>query len=425
MNYITSTSKNEKELLERFLRYVKTYSESNSNTADKGIIPSTPQQKDFAQMLASEMITIGLSNVQVTEFCYVYGDICATEGYENKPAFCLLAHLDTVDEVTGKNVMPSVHRNYDGSVINLADKGLLDPLRDSALAQAAAEQDTIITTDGTTLLGADDKAGIAIIMTAVSFIISHKEIKHGKIEVIFSPDEETGHGMDKVPVNLISAKRAYTVDGGHIGQLETECFNAVGTTVTFSGKAAHTGDARAAGMINAVSMVSSFTMNLPGRQSPETTDNREGFYGPLEISGNIEKAGVYLLLRDFTLEGIESRKKIVEQLAEAVAASFGGSVEIVHKQQYLNMKKGLDAHPEIVQDLEKAYRESGIEPVNTPIRGGTDGSRLTEMGIPSPNIFTGAHNYHSRTEWASLNQMDKAADVIINLAGIVSGEYNA
>lgn len=425
MNYITSASKEEKELLERFLRYVKTYSESSSAEADKGVIPSTPQQKDFARMLASEMITIGLSSVQITDFCYVYGVLPASEGCGKAPSFCILSHLDTVDEVTGKNVNPSVHADYDGSVISLAGGSVLDPSRDSALAQAAAERDTIITTDGTTLLGADDKAGIAAIMTAVSFIAAHREIRHGQIEVIFSPDEETGHGMDKVPLNLISSKRAYTVDGGHIGQLETECFNAVGTTVTFTGKSAHTGDARAAGMVNAVSMVSSFTANLPVRQSPETTDKREGFYAPLEISGTIEKASIYLLLRDFTLDGIEKRKKIVGQLADAVASSFGGSVEIVHKQQYLNMKQNLDAHPEVVQDLEKAYRKSGVEPINTPIRGGTDGSRLTEMGIPTPNIFTGAHSFHSRTEWASLSQMGKAADIVINLARIISGECDA
>jgi tripeptide aminopeptidase len=425
MNYITRSSEEEKELLERFLRYVRTYSESNSNTADKGIIPSTPQQKDFAQMLASEMVTIGLSNVQITDFCYVYGVLPASEGCGNAPAFCILSHLDTVDEVTGKNVKPSVHTDYSGSIIKLAGSCVLDPAKDNALAQAALERDTIITTDGNTLLGADDKAGIAAIMTAVSFIAAHNEIKHGQIEVLFSPDEETGHGMDKVPINLIASKRAYTADGGHIGQLETECFNAVGSTITFTGKAAHTGDARAAGMVNAVSMVSAFIANLPGHQLPETTDKHEGFYAPLEMSGNLEKASVYLLLRDFSADGIEQRKKIVGQLAEAIAASFGGSVEIVHKQQYLNMKQELDAHPEVVKDLEEAYRASGIEPVNTPIRGGTDGSRLTEMGIPTPNIFTGAHNFHSRTEWASLNQMGKAADVIINLARIISGEHNA
>ena len=422
MNYIVKSSIEEKTLLERFLRYVTTYSQSDSLQADKGIIPSTPQQKDFAQMLASELTGSGLSHVTVTPFSYVYGVLSPSSGCETVSPFMVLAHLDTVDEVSGKDVHPSVYKNYSGSVIQLAGKSILDPAKDPALVQAGTEHDTIITTDGRTLLGADDKAGIAAIMTAVSYLSSHPELKHGKIEVVFSPDEETGHGMDHVPLDLITSKRAYTVDGGHIGELETECFNAVGTTVTFTGKAAHTGDARAKGMVNAVSMVSAFTAALPGRQAPETTDGRQGFYAPLEMSGNLEKASVYLLLRDFTEDGIEKRKKIVEDIARTVAQSFCGEVSVEHKQQYLNMKRGLDAHPEVVHDLEKAYRLAGIEPVNNPIRGGTDGSRLTELGIPTPNIFTGAHSFHSRSEWASLTQMAKAADVIISLAQIVTGE---
>jgi tripeptide aminopeptidase len=422
MNYIVKSSIEEKTLLERFLRYVKTYSQSDSLQAEKGIMPSTPQQKDFAQMLASELTVSGLSNVTVTPFSYVYGVLSPSSGCETVPPFMVLAHLDTVDEVNGKDVHPAVYENYSGTVIQLAGKSILDPAKDPALVQAGTEHDTIITTDGRTLLGADDKAGIAAIMTAVSYLSSHPELKHGRIEVVFSPDEETGHGMDHVPLDLITSKRAYTVDGGHIGELETECFNAVGTTVTFTGKAAHTGDARAKGMVNAVSMVSAFTAALPGRQAPETTDGRQGFYAPLEMSGNLEKASVYLLLRDFTEDGIEKRKKIVEDIAHTVAQSFSGEVSVEHKQQYLNMKRGLDAHPEVVHDLEKAYRSAGIEPVNNPIRGGTDGSRLTELGIPTPNIFTGAHSFHSRSEWASLTQMAKAADVIISLAQIVTGE---
>ena len=422
MNYIVKSSLEQKTLLERFLRYVKTYSQSDSSQADKGVMPSTPQQEDFAQMLSAELTDSGLSHVIVTPFSYVYGALSPSSGCETVSPFMLLAHLDTVDEVSGKDVHPSVYENYSGNVIQLAGKSILDPAKDPALVQAGTEHDTIITTDGRTLLGGDDKAGIAAIMTAVSYLSSHPELKHGKIEVVFSPDEETGHGMDHVPLDLITSKRAYTVDGGHIGELETECFNAVGTTVTFTGKAAHTGDARAKGMVNAVSMVSAFTAALPGRQAPETTDGRQGFYAPLEMSGNLEKANVYLLLRDFTEDGMEKRKKIVEDIARTVAQSFNGEVSVEHKQQYLNMKRGLDAHPEVIHDLEKAYRSAGIEPVNNPIRGGTDGSRLTELGIPTPNIFTGAHSFHSRSEWTSLTQMAKAADVIINLAQIVTGE---
>ncbi|QNL96745.1 peptidase T [Treponema sp. Marseille-Q4132] len=419
MNYIKKNSQEEKELLERFLRYVKTYSESDSNKADEGIMPSTPQQRDFANMIAEEMKAAGLENVHVTEFCYAYGVLPASEGFENVPPFCLLSHMDTVDEVTGKNVNPVVHENYDGALIELAETNPLDAASDEALAQAARERDTIITTDGHTLLGADDKAGIAAIMTAISYLKAHEEIKHGKIEVIFSPDEETGHGMDKVPLESIQSKRAYTVDGGHIGELETECFNAVGTTIVFTGKSTHTGTARKAGMINSIAMASHFVSSLPITERPETSDGMAGFYAPIEFTGTIEKSTVYLLLRDFDGENMKKRQKTVEALAEAAALSFGGNAKVTHKTQYFNMKQKLDEHPEVVRDLKAAYRKAGVEPVFIPIRGGTDGSRLTEMGIPTPNIFTGGHNYHSRMEWASLNQMCKAADILINLAGII------
>ena len=419
MNYITKNSNEQKQLLTRFLRYVKTYSESDSTAADNGVFPSTPQQRDFARMLATELAAIGLANVQVTDFSYVYGVLPASPGCESISPFCVLAHVDTVDEVTGKNVNPQVHENYDGKHIDLAHGVLHAPETDAALAQAASERDTIITTDGNTLLGADDKAGIAAIMTAMSYLAAHKEIAHGKIEVVFSPDEETGHGMDKVPLELIQSKRAYTVDGGHIGELETECFNAVGTTVTFTGKAAHTGSARKAGMINAIDMAATFVTLLPSRELPETTDGLEGFFAPLDITGTIEQSSVYLLLRDFESDAMQKRMALVEQLAHAVAAAVGGSVEVTHKTQYVNMKHKLNEQPAVAGDLIKAYEAAGVVPVFTPIRGGTDGSRLTELGIPTPNIFTGAHNFHSRAEWASLSQMCKAADVLINLAQIV------
>ncbi|MBQ9630576.1 MAG: peptidase T, partial [Treponema sp.] len=209
MNYITKSSKEEKELLERFLRYVKIYSESNPQNADAGIIPSTEQQKEFAKILASELKEMGLCDVQVTENFYVYANLPASKGAENVQSFCLLSHIDTSNEVTGKNVNPQVHENYDGKIISLSNNVTHDPSTDKALTQAASEKDTIITTDGNTLLGADDKAGLAIIMTALSYLVSHQEIRHGKIEIIFSPDEETGHGMDKVPLHLLSSKRAY------------------------------------------------------------------------------------------------------------------------------------------------------------------------------------------------------------------------
>ncbi len=404
-------------LLERFLRYVKVWSESDSQKADEGVQPSTQRQWDFAKMLASELTLSGASKVQITDYCYVYGMLKASEGLEKVPPICYMAHMDTVEEVTGKDVNPQIHKNYDGTVISLNCGVVLDPDRDENLA--AAKGQTVITTDGTTLLGADDKAGVAAIMTAISYLAAHSEIKHGPIEIIFSPDEETGHGMDHIPLDLIRSKCAYTVDGGHIGELETECFNAYKSEITFTGVSAHTGSARGK-LVNAITMASAFLSSLPRQESPETTDGFQGFFAPMTISGSIESARLTIFLRDFSSQGMEKRKTIVSTLAEAAALSFGGKVDVVHTEQYQNMKEGLAKNPEVVQNLVKAYEKAGIQPVFPPIRGGTDGSRLTEMGIPTPNIFTGGHNYHSRSEWCSLEQMASAADVLINLAQIAA-----
>ena len=420
MKYITQKEQN--ELLERFLRYVKIYTTSNSEKADKGIQPSEEREYDLANILAEELKALGLTGIQITEHCYVYGALPASAGLEKVPPYCLIAHMDTAGEVTGKDVKPQIIKKYDGRILELKCGVTLDPAKDAALLQAAQEKDTIITTDGTTLLGADDKAGIAEIMTCLAYLKAHSEIKHGKIEVIFSPDEETGHGMDNVPLNLLSSKRAYTVDGGHIGELEDECFNAWKSDITFTGHSVHTGSARDGGLVNAVTMAASFVANLPRHEAPETTDNVQGLYAPLEMDCSIEKSHIMLLLRDFTLDGMEKRKKFITSLAKVTADSFGGKVKVVHTQQYLNMKEKLNEHPEVVEDLFTAYKLSDITPVNIPIRGGTDGSRLTEMGIPTPNIFTGGHNYHSRSEWASLTQMASAADILINLAEIIGGK---
>ena len=401
-------------LLERFLRYVKTYSESSSENADNGIMPSTPQQKDMAALLASEMKKIGLQDVQTTEFCYTYGYLPASKGCEDIPSIALLAHIDTVEEVTGKDVKPIVHKDYDGTPIKLPYGITLDPAVDKYLALAGKEHDTIISSDGSTLLGADDKAGVSEIMTAVEFMISHPELKHGKIEVMFSPDEETGHGMDKVPLDLLKSKQCYTVDGGHLGELETECFNAYKSDVVFTGKSKHPGDARP-DMVNAVNLASAFVASLPHNEMPETTDGYIGFYAPMAISGTVEEATVNLILRDFTMEGMKKKMHVVDLVAEATAAALGGTVKVTHTQQYLNMKQKLDENPSVVNNLISAYENAGITPTFPPIRGGTDGSRLTEMGIPTPNIFTGGHCYHSRYEWASFSQMIKATEVLIQL----------
>jgi tripeptide aminopeptidase len=402
-----------KELLNRFTKYVQIWSTSDSEKADAGIQPSTERQAEFAKILESEMKEMGLQDVQTTKHCYVYGSLPATAGLEDREPLCLIAHMDTVEEVSGENVKPVIHENYSGERIVLDSGDIIEPKCDADLAEAGRNGETIITSDGNTLLGADDKAGIAEIMTAVSEIIS-KKLKHGKIELLFSPDEETGHGMDNVPLNLLQSKRAYTVDGGHIGELETECFNAYKSDITFTGKSKHTGNARP-DMVNAISMAASFLQNLPKNEAPETTDGKQGFFAPMAVEGTIEQAKVCVFLRDFGKGGMARRKMIVENLAKMTAELFGGKVEVKHTFQYENMKDKLEENPGVVESLVSAYKKAGVEPRFVPIRGGTDGSRLTEMGIPTPNIFTGGHNYHSRTEWASLEQMAKAREILVQL----------
>jgi len=412
MNKISENKDYTKRLLDRFVKYVKIWSESDGNAADKGVFPSTERQWDMARILENDMKELGMSDVQIKD-CYVYGRL--PSNCDSSYSILFLAHMDTVDEVTGKDVKPQIFENYDGREIRLECGVVHSPKSDEALTQAAEKRETIITSDGSTLLGGDDKCGIAAILTAIEYLQKNKEEKHCNIEVIFSPDEETGHGMDKVPMELIKSKFAYTVDGGNIGELESECFNAWAAEVNFTGKACHTGDAKKGKMVNAVSMAGKFLSLLPHTMTPETTEHYEGFIAPMEVAGSIDSAKVQLLLRSFSPEEIELEKKVVSDCAEAAAISFNGKVQVDFREQYKNMKEKMDQHPEVLERLRDAYRQAGVEIVEKPIRGGTDGSRLTEMGIPCPNIFTGGHKYHSRYEWVSLNQMAKAADILINL----------
>lgn len=379
-----------KALLERFLRYVQIWTTSDSSRADEGFQPSTDRQFVFASLLKKELEDLGLSDTSITDKCYVYARLPASSKEAKAKPLCLLAHLDTVEECSGQNVKP-VLTQKDG--------------------------DTIISSDGTTLLGADDKAGVAEIMETLAFFKANPAAEHGEIEVCFSPDEETGHGMDNVPLDLINSKQAYTVDGGGCGQIETECFNAFKTEITFSGISCHTGTARGK-MVNAAVMAATFVASLPRHEAPETTEGFEGFYAPMEISGTIETAKVTVFLRDFTDEGMQKRRQFIETLAKTVAQSFGGEAKVKHIFQYANMKEKFEKSPQTVQKLVEACRNSGIEPVFPPIRGGTDGATLTAKGIPTPNIFTGGHDFHSRSEWASLNEMCKALEVLIKLCSV-------
>lgn len=407
-------------LLENFLSYVKIWTTSDSQKADEGIQPSTEIQLDLARLLQNQLSSLGIES-NLSKNGYLCARISATKGYENSDSVGFLAHLDTVEELSGKNVKPQVIKNYDGKSITLNDEISIAIEENPELLQCKGQ--TIITSDGTTLLGADDKAGIAEIMTAIQ-ILQDKKIPHGQIEIIFSPDEETGHGMDNVPLEWIESKQCYTVDGGDLGEIEAECFNAYKSEITFTGKTLHTGSARP-NMVNAVTMAAKFVSMLPQNESPEATDGYLGFYAPMEISGSMESATVTVFLRDFEDSGMKRRIETIDLLAQTCKSLFpNGTVETKHTFQYKNMKQVLDKNPHVMQNLIEAVKNVGIEPVIRQIRGGTDGSRLSEMGLPTPNIFTGGHNFHSRTEWACLEQMEYSVKTILELIKIYSERKN-
>ncbi len=396
--------------LPRLLRYVKFWTESDRTVADT---PSTPGQWDLARALADELRSMGLADVELTGSCYVVARLPATSGRERAPVVGLMAHMDTASDVSGKDVKPLVHEAYDGKMIALAEGRSIDPAEYPDLG--ARVGDTIVTSDGTTLLGADDKAGVAEIMALAEHLIAHPEIEHGPLEIIFTPDEETGKGLPDFPRDLVRSSVCYTMDGGTQGELEAECFNAYKAAVVFSGRVIHLGTARGK-MANAVTMAAVFVSMLPRSESPEATDGYYGYYCPLDIKGDAEKAVLEVFLRDFEEEGMRRRLAALEAFARATEAQFpGGSVAVKAELQYLNMKRKLDEHPQALELLLRAAETAGTKPFYKPIRGGTDGSRLTEMGIPTPNVFTGGHNYHSRHEWASAAEMVAAVETLVEL----------
>lgn len=397
-------------MVERFIRYVKVDTQSDRHIED---IPSTKGQWDLAWMLESELKALGLSDVSLDNHCYLIARVPASPGMENKPSIGLMAHMDTASDVTGANVKPALVKDYQGNAIELSAGYVLDPKNYADLAEHIG--DTIITTDGTTLLGADDKAGVAEIMTAVEYLVKHPEIKHGPIEIFFTPDEETGKGMDKFPLAKAKSIACYTFDGGKAAEIESECFTAYSVHAEFSGQVIHIGAARGK-LANAVAMAAGFVSLLPRSESPEATDEWFGYYCPIEINGSLEHAELDVYLRDFTNAGMERRIEAIKAFAKTVEAQYPlGKVSLTIKKQYLNMKEELDKHPDVLSNLVKAIEMTGVEHGMRPIRGGTDGSRLTEMGIPTPNVFTGGYNYHSRYEWASVSEMSMAVQTIVNL----------
>ncbi|MDR2542901.1 MAG: peptidase T [Treponema sp.] len=397
-------------IVPRFLEYVRYDTESDRRVSQT---PSTPGQWDLARALYKELLELGLTDVKITEHCYVIARLPATKGREGEPCIGFLAHLDTASDVSGKDVCPIYVKNYDGEKITLANGLCLDPVKDPDLATHKGK--AIIHCDGTTLLGADNKAGIAIIMTAVEYLAANPNITHGPIEIIFTPDEETGKGLPEFPLNEIKSIYCYTVDGGPVGEIECECFNAWKADIEFTGKAIHIGHARGT-LANATLMASTYAALLPRNESPEATDGYYGYFCPMEISGNLESASLEVFLRDFDAVGMERRLLALDVFAKTVESQFPGGRVIVKKQaQYYNMKEKINEKPDALNRLIQALSNAGIKYRLKPVRGGTDGSRLTEIGIPTPNIFTGGRNFHSRLEWVSVSEMSIACKLIVEL----------
>jgi tripeptide aminopeptidase len=369
-------------------------------------------------MLVNELTTLGLTDVTMDEHGYVMATIPATSA-KRVPVIGFIAHVDTSPEMPGQDVRPIVHRNYDGQDLVLPDDPatVLRASEDAALAAHIGHD--IVTASGLTLLGADDKAGVAEIMAAAEHLVRHPEIPHGTIRVGFTPDEEIGRGANHFDVGRFGAVCAYTLDGGGAGELEWESFAADAMTITFKGFNTHPGYAKNR-MVNAVKLAATFISRLPGdRLSPETTDGYEGYVHPHLIDASVDRTSVRLLIRDFSTPGLEGKEAMVERLARDVVAEHPkASVEIRIAESYRNMREILEGYPEVVECAREAIRRTGLTPIERPIRGGTDGSRLSFMGLPTPNLFAGEHNFHSRLEWVSAQDMEKAVETIVHLCRV-------
>ena len=401
------------DVLERFLRYVRIDTQSAYGQATT---PSTEKQLDLSRLLESELRELGLDDVRLDEFGYVYGSL---PGIEDAPAIGLIAHVDTSPDVTGTNVQPQVVRRYDGGRIVLAgdERQVLDPEEQPALAEKAGHD--LVTTDGTTLLGADDKAGVAEIVAAVAYLKRHPEPAHAPIRVCFTVDEEIGAGADHLDLEDFGATYAYTLDGSGLGEIETETFNAWKVLVTVHGRAVHPGSAKGK-LVNAIRLAADFVAALPrDRLSPETTEDREGFVHPGIVTGNGEKTVVELIVRDHDRAKLDEHLALLRRTADEVAATEPRArIEVHAEETYRNMREVIDRHPQVVAKAEEAVRRAGAKPVHAIIRGGTDGARLSARGLPTPNLFTGGQEYHSLREWASVQDMAAAAATVVELARV-------
>ncbi|WP_129716772.1 peptidase T [Pedobacter sp. SYP-B3415] len=399
----------------RFMRYVRidTQSDPASPTC-----PSTEKQMDLGRVLTEELLALGLTDALLDQFGYVYATLPANS-VKNVPVICFCSHMDTSPDSPGENVKPIIHRNYDGRDLVLPD----DPnvvIRESAHPDLRAQHgNDIVTASGLTLLGADNKAGISAIMEAVSFLVEHPEVKHGAIRILFTPDEEIGRGVDKADMKKLAADFGYTIDGESLGSIEDETFSADGAVLKINGVSSHPGFAKGK-MENAMQILAEVLTSLPkDRLRPEVTEEKEGFIHPVSIKAEVEYAEAHFILRDFDNARLEGHGQLLHDVIETVMKRYpGSSYSLDIKPQYRNMKEVLDQHPEVVSFGEEAIRQAGLVVKKRSIRGGTDGSRLSFMGLPCPNIFAGEHAFHSRQEWVSIQDMQKAAEVIVNLSRI-------
>lgn len=405
------------DVLERFLRYVRIDTQSKAGVAAS---PSTEKQLDLSRLLRDELEEIGLADVRLDEHGYVYGSL---DGMESAPAIGLIAHVDTAPDVTGTGVNPQLHRGYDGGRIELPgdpsgdSQVVLDP-EELPLLKGKVGHD-LVTGDGTTLLGADDKAGVAEIMAAVAYLKRTPGEPHAPIRVCFTVDEEVAGGAEHLDLERFGAKFAYTLDGAAPGEIEAETFNAAKVVVAIRGRSTHPGTAKGQ-LVNAIKLAADFVAALPRDSlSPETTDEREGFVHPTKISGAAEEAVVELIVRDHDAGKLAEHVDFLRRLAaEITEREPRAAVDIVEQEQYRNMYEVISRHPEVIEAAEEAVRRVGIEPKHTIIRGGTDGARLSQRGLPTPNLFTGGSEYHSRREWASVQDMAAAAAMIVELARV-------
>ncbi len=398
-----------KKVEERFLEYIKVDTKSDETTKTT---PSTKGQLEFSKTLAMELSSLGLSEIRVSKYGYVYAKLKKNSDKE-VPTIGFIAHMDTAPDMSGKCVNPKIVENYDGKDIKLNDSVTLSPKFSPELKDYVGQ--TLITTDGTTLLGADDKAGIAEIITAMEYLINHPEIEHGDIKVAFTPDEEIGEGADHFDVEGFEADFAYTLDGGHIGELEYENFNAASATVLIKGTNVHPGYAKGK-MVNSMMLAHEFISKLPLDEVPEKTEKYEGFSHLISMSGEVEETKLVFIIRDFFEEGYENRKAKFREIEKELNSKYGeGRITVEIKDSYKNMKEKVEPVMYIVDMAKKAMETANVIPLVKPIRGGTDGARLSFMGLPTPNIFAGGENFHGKYEYIPVESMRKAVEVILNI----------